>query len=554
MRKCGIFSFLCWFALGAAAGMIGCRLAVRGPMAAICGQGAGCGDARPASSDRRIFDTDFGNWLAANHAVSVDDFERAREFLSGMKKSKSGIVSSVSDLVAFLDGGDASGAPRLRMTNGTAYRIMNASVLANGGRWKAVLADFKGERSQILAPFRIWSLVATENFTKAAAFIGDLPASESWRNFARGCIYAATKNPKTARKFFRIVPVSFLNLGDYHLVMSFYKKYGFDADADDLRARWTGSPGGMFMSDLDLGEDWQHYDSYQKMLAAMLIQNVSHSGEGGYGDRGLLLLKSAGLLGGMPDGVNYYTGMYFYAAGSPNYKKYWGRLADNPIYAPFIEMKEAEAGPANRAGRRMDALLRKNPLFMPAVVAVWRRNMQNGREGDVLRMLNRALRRDNVPDAGRAYLLKLRGQAMYIFGDLDAAEADLEAAAELAPMDAGIMGVQARVWAARGEKLDEAYRFAISLIKAFPSNAEYWDILAAVVRAKEGDGPALEILEKIGRVAEECSALFQHLGDLRARAGLAIGAGQAYRKAIVLSDDGLVIKADVERKLKKLGE
>ena len=166
-------------------------------------------------------------------------------------------------------------------------------------------------------------------------------------------------------------------------------------------------------------------------------------------------------------------------------------------------------------------------------------------------MLDRALGKQYVPDAGRAYLLKLRGHAFYVFGHLDRAERDLEEAAALVPNDAGIIGLQARVWAAKKENLDEAYRYAISLIKTFPGNVENWNILALVVRAQEGWEPALEILNRVGRVAEECSELFLQLGDLRMKTGDRTGAAEAYRKAIALSEDGLIIRAEAERKLRR---
>jgi tetratricopeptide (TPR) repeat protein len=266
-----------------------------------------------------------------------------------------------------------------------------------------------------------------------------------------------------------------------------------------------------------------------------------------------MALRVAAFLGGQPDAVNYYTGGYFYAVGSLGYKKYWDRLLDNPVYAPFVEMKIAEiAGNPREVMRGLNSILRKSPLFMPAIVKLWMKNMQDGRESDALRILNRALLQSDVPNAGRAYLLKLRAHVFYIFGDYDEAEQDAAAAATLAPLDAGIMGLLAKVWAAKKSNLDEAYRYAISLIKAFPSSVESWDVLAMVVRAKEGDGEALEILERVGRVAEECSELFMHLGDLRALAGLIVEAEHAYRKSVALSDDGLVVRGEVERKLRKL--
>lgn len=177
--------------------------------------------------------------------------------------------------------------------------------------------------------------------------------------------------------------------------------------------------------------------------------------------------------------------------------------------------------------------------------------MQNNREFNAIMALNRTLKRPDLPPLGRAYVLRMRAQSFYMTGRLDNAENDLIAASKIAPVDAGIMGLSARVWAAKRTRLDEAYRFAISLVKVFPSKIESWDTLAMVVYAKEGLEPALEILERVGRVAEECSEFFMHLGDLRMEAGSKMGAAAAYRKAIALSGDGLVIRAEVEQKLRK---
>lgn len=496
----------------------------------------------------------FGNWLAAQHAVFADDFERALEFLGKMKDKKSESVAATQSLVMFLDSADVKNIQSLKKINIFAFRLIGASTMARDGKWAAVHGIFKNEQSQIFAPFRIWSSVGIGKFRNAIAFIDkNARATDSWKNFAKGAVYAATGNPKTARGFFGRVPTSFMNLGDYHMVMSFYKKNGFSKDAAELRKKWVGSPGGMFMADLDLKEDWGVYDSFQKMLSAGLVQNVSHGGEQGFTDSGLLILRIAAMIGGGNDALNYYTGGYFYSAGSENYKKYWNKLKSNPIYAPFVDMKEAEKnGFSPKAERRMNRIIRHHPLFVPAIQKLWRKNMQDGRENANLRILDRALERGNVPEAGRAYLLKMRAQTFYMSGDYESAEGDLAEALKLSPLDAGVMGLSARVWAARKKNLDEAYRYAISLVRAFPGNVENWDILAMVVFAKEGAGPAREILEKVGRVAEECSELFMHLGDFRARDGEKSGAAQAYEKAISLSGDGLVIKSEVERKLKRL--
>ncbi|MDR1027440.1 MAG: hypothetical protein LBL46_03435 [Rickettsiales bacterium] len=561
MKKLGIFL------VGAAVGFGAMELVISTtppPSAAPLRQRRGMAPwNNPESS---ALDSKFGAWLAANHAVAVDDFTAAAGFMDDLKSVKYPGVAATRNLVQFLENGiiDAAAVRGLIAGRGgagtqagQAWRFAVMTGAAKNGEWARIYKDYKSDRSRRYMPVRLWAAAGAGRFNDALAIVNNYPASESWKSFARGALYAATKNPKTARKHFARVPTGFMNLGDYHLVMSFYAKYGFVDAAAALSREWVGSAGGMYMAGVDIKPDWSYYAGFQNMLAFSLIQNVSHEGED-FTDSDLLALRAAAALGGNPDTTNYYTGMYFFWAGSENYKKYWGPIGPeaavpNPVFAPFIEMKIAEtAGNDRDLVRGLERLVRGNPLFMPGIVQLWKKNMQNGREYQTLRVLGRALKRPELPDGGRASLLRLRAHTEYLFGDLDAAEADLSDAAQLAPVDAGIMELQARVWAERGKNLDEAYRFAISLIKAFPHNICYWDAMAMVVRAKEGETETLEIMERIGRVAEECSSLFLHLGDLRARAGLFIGAGQAYRKAIELSDDGLVIREEVERKLRKL--
>ena len=504
-------------------------------------------------SDPDFNATKYGDWLAAQHAIYSDDFAAACGFLEKAAAGpKSELVQNTKNLAMFL-AGETPGSLRFGAGGGAAARLATAAMQAKQGDWNDVYKDFKNEKSQLGGMFRIWSGAATGNFAAALKFIDAYSANDSWRNFAKGAVYAAADDPKTARKFFVLVPPGFMNLGDYHLVMSFYKKHGFTAEADTLGKDWISSPGGMFMAGVDIKADWRGYDSHQKMLGAALIQSVSHTSEGGMPESSLLALRVANILGANPDSVDYYTGGYFYSAGSENYKKYWERLKTDPIYSPFVRMKIAErAGNERNQEVELKKILAENPLFMPLIIKLWRKNMQNGREREVFRMLDQALARENVPDAGRAYLLKFRAHARYVFGDLDAAERDAAAAIALAPTDAEVMRVSALIWAAKSKNLDEAYRYAISLIKAFPSDVANWNALAMTVRAKEGDAAALEILEKVGRVAENCSELFLNLGDMRARAGRSQAAAEAYRKAIAFSDDGLVVKSEVEKKLRRV--
>jgi len=114
-----------------------------------------------------------------------------------------------------------------------------------------------------------------------------------------------------------------------------------------------------------------------------------------------------------------------------------------------------------------------------------------------------------------------------------------------------ILSEQVKIWAAQGKNLDDAYQFAMALVKKFPSDLDAWNSLAMVVYKTEGLDAALEILEKVGRVAESNSSLFEHMGDLYIESGDKVRAHESYQKAIELSEDGLVNEAVLQRKIRR---
>ena len=73
-----------------------------------------------------------------------------------------------------------------------------------------------------------------------------------------------------------------------------------------------------------------------------------------------------------------------------------------------------------------------------------------------------------------------------------------------------------------------------------------------MVAKREGVWAALEVLARVGEVADDCSSLFVHLGDLYVAKGDDGKAIDAYKRAIELADDGLTVVPDVERKIRKL--
>jgi tetratricopeptide (TPR) repeat protein len=195
--------------------------------------------------------------------------------------------------------------------------------------------------------------------------------------------------------------------------------------------------------------------------------------------------------------------------------------------------------------------VKQNPLFVPAITKLVAKNMQKGREDDAIKILNRSLKNTDLPQSGRAYMLKTRSHIYYMTGKLDKAQEDIRAAADIIT-DSGVLATQARIWAAEGRELDTAYEYAIALVRKFPMEIDSWDVLGLVVQAKEGDQAALEIWEKVGRVAEEHSAMFEHIGDANARMGNKKRALDAYNRAIDLSSDGLVMVPVIEKKIRKL--
>jgi Flp pilus assembly protein TadD len=71
------------------------------------------------------------------------------------------------------------------------------------------------------------------------------------------------------------------------------------------------------------------------------------------------------------------------------------------------------------------------------------------------------------------------------------------------------------------------------------------------MRAREGLHEALDVMQRVGDVANSCSALFEHLGDMYMESGDTKLARDAYMRAIELSDDGLSVRPVLEKKLKK---
>ena len=189
---------------------------------------------------------------------------------------------------------------------------------------------------------------------------------------------------------------------------------------------------------------------------------------------------------------------------------------------------------------------------MPAVNKLIAYNIQNNNKRAALRVINAALDDENLDDLGRAFFLKSRAHIYYMFGDYEDAQNDLHDASETLPLDGEILALQAKLWAAQGRNIEDAYDYAMTLVKKDPTDIMAWDVLGRVIIVREGAQPALDGVARVGEISNSCSSLFEQLGDLYVALGDEKLALDAYQRAIDLSDDGLVIVKKIEKKIRKL--
>ncbi len=496
--------------------------------------------------------TKYGAFLAAQHAVYVNDFDAAAEYTNVLRDTDYAIVQNTRMISEFLSGRLPTDVAWLAQEKNAPARLIYDAHLVVNNKWDDLYKRHKKDESALSAPLRIWSSVATGRSADALKFIDKLPTNESWKSFVSGQIYAETGDIKRAAIEFGNVRPEFMNINDYLYVMSFYKQNGMDDDAESLRNEFTSRPGGMFMLDYDSIPAWDMFAGYRNALAFSLVQNVSHTQIMMYSDLAILLLRFAQIVGPdfgqSSDAINYYLGQFFFN-NNGDYAGHFEKINPQSPFHLFGVLRVAE-----KSGdmRKLTHALRDNPLFVPAVNTLVAHNIKNGNRRGALRVVNRALGDDNLTDNGRAFFLKSRAHIHYMFGDFDAAQSDLRAASDTLVVDAEIMLLQAKIWAAENREIENAYDYAMTLVKRDPTDVMAWDTLGCVVAVREGIEPALDVLIRVGEVSHTCSSLYEHLGDLHMAAGDKARARDAYIRAIDLSDDGLVIVPNIQRKLRKI--
>ena len=503
-------------------------------------------------TDGSFLTTQYGAFLAAQHAIYVNDFEKAADFSEVLTKTEYKTVQNTKFLSEFLSGKMPADAKLLKSEKTPAAKIVYDAYLVTQDDWKAFHNRHKTDEAALSAPFRVWSAIPNDWRTNTFKFIDRLPTNDSWKSFVRGQIYVELGDIDKANIEFAKVHPDFMNINDYMYLMSFYNHFGLLEDARVLHDDFVARPGGIFMAGFEDFPAWETFSGYKNQLAFSLVQSVSHTQIMMYSDLAMLFLRFAQItapeFSENNDAVNYYLGQYFYT-NKGDYKYYFDKITPSSPFKLFADLRIAE-----RDGDfdKLVSVLDKNPLFVPAINSVVSKSIQNGNKRTALRVINRALRADGLGEIGRSFLYKTRAQVNYAFGDFDGAQSDLRAASDVLGADTDILSLQAKIWAAQNREIENAYDYAMGLVRRNPSDVFAWDTLGRVVATREGADAALELIVRVGEVSNICSSLFEFMGDLYEQIGDTERACDSYKRAIELSDDGMVVVPKIERKIRKL--
>ncbi len=496
-----------------------------------------------------VFDTDFGSFLAAQHALYINDFENASKMISEVKADNKNIIQ-IKNLTEFFGGKMPQNAESFKDSKDVVERLIYDAYLIQKDDWKAVYKRHNKDTSILAAPIRIFSGSKTKNPKDTAKFIDSLKVDTNWKSFIRGQIAVLNNDIDTATKEFANVHPEFMNVNDYLYLMSFYKHNGMNEDMEILRDDFLAKVGGMYMLNYTDIPDWSNFEGYKNNLVFSLVQTVSHAQIMLYTDLSLMFLRFAEIIGDGTnmDAINYYLGQYYYY-NAGDYKTSFNKISKStPLYL-FGQLKIAEK--ANDI-KEIEKIAHKNPWFVPAVQIVGRNSIKNGDKSHALAVINRALRQKDLPIEGEVYFLKQRAYVYIMFNDAERAQNDLDAIKEkIGGVGLDTVLLQARVWALQDKNLDEAYKYTMALIKMNTSDTTAWDLLSVIVEKKEGVENALDILERVGAMTPT-SSIYEHLGDFYDKQGDTDRAIKAYNHALDLSDDGLIVVPFVQKKIRKL--
>ncbi|MCR4917914.1 MAG: hypothetical protein K5912_03150 [Alphaproteobacteria bacterium] len=494
----------------------------------------------------------YGSYLAAQHAIYVNDFEAAAKFAKDFEDVEYASVKNTRILTDFLSGKMPENIELLDKEKSATSRLIYDANLVCNNDWDALYKRHSKNTSAFFAPLRIWAAIGKNRKTETLKYIDTLKTNSSWKAFIRGQIFVETGDIQRAAEEFANVKPEFMNLMDYLYLMSFYQEFEYFEDADILRQDFTSTPGGMFMANYKDIPKWSTFGGIKNALAFDLIQNVSHTQVMLYSDMSLLLLRFSEVIGNkdpvFTDAINYYSGQFLFNTNG-NYRAAFNKISENSPFYLFGMMRSTEK---TNDMRTLSKILDKEPLFIPAMERAIAVYIQTGKKKSALNVINNAFKNENLSALGRAYLMKRRAYIYTAFGDSDSAQKDIDKTIELAGRDAETLILQARIWAVQNQELDDAYDYAMALIRKNPTDVFAWDTVGMIVLLREGIEPAFDIYAQVGKTANSCSSLFEHLGDIYVKKGEKQKARDAYLRAIDLSSDGLVIVPNIEKKIRNL--
>ena len=497
-----------------------------------------------------LMHTDFGAFLATQHALFVNDFDAAAEMMRDVKADVP-VVKNTKSTIDFFNGKTPEDIKSVKQDKDVVKRLIYNAYLVKHDNWKEVYQLYSKDNSILFAPLRVFSSVKQGKTKEALAFIDSLKTNKSWKAFMRGQIAVLNNDIDKAAKEFADVHPDFMNINDYLYLMSFYKENGMTEDMDILRNDFMAKPSGMILLNYKDIPDWSNYAGYKNNLVFGIIQSIAHTQIIIFTDLSVLMLRFAEIVSGESnqDAINYYLGQYYFH-NSGDYKQAFNKISKkHPLYL-FGQMKIAE-----KAGnlKYIEKIAYENPLFISAVDTIVKDNIKMGKKRAALRLINRALQHKDLTDTGRGYFLKQRANVYLMFNQPEKAQKDLKQAQELDDgLQSDVLLLQARIWAQQNRNLDDAYDYAMVLIKKNISDVVAWDILGVIVDKREGVQAALEVLERVGEISVTTSSLYEHLGDIYAKKGDKERAKRSYLHAIDLSDDGLIVVPFVQKKIRKL--
>ena len=497
-----------------------------------------------------VTDTNYGYFLAAQHALAINDFNNAAKMANAVTAENQAVLD-IKSSADFFNGQMPKNAESFKDSKDLVKGLIYDAYLLRKDYWKAVYERHAKDSTILVAPIRIFSAVKQGKTKEAQKYIDSLQTNDSWKAFVRGQIAVLNKDIDTAAKEFAKVHPEFMNINDYLYLMSFYRENGMTADMKILRDDFLVKPGGMYLAEYTEIPDWSNYAGYKNNLVFAIIQNISHTQIMLHTDISLLFLRFAQLISDETnmDMINYYLGQYyFYNTG--DYKTCFNSIKKtSPLYL-HGQLSIAERDNDFKAIKK---IVRNNPLFVPGVQFVVREHIKNGQKNAALHVLNRALRQRNLPEDGRAYFLTQRAYVHLMFNNPKRAQKDLYTIKSGGGiMTNDMLSLQARVWVAQNRNLDEAYAHAMNLIKINTSDVFAWELLSHVVEKKEGVMNALEIMESVSSSGARVSMIYDYLGDLYVEQGDKEHALRSYEQALDLSQDGLVVVPFIQKKIRKL--